>query len=156
MNIFFVFRDKVTGKPEIATAPLTRGDILPGVTRDSILQLARQWPDVTVNERWVTMKEVIEAQKNGTVSPLHPSRSPLTALLAADRGLRSRNSRRGLTSALHRLQRRGHPHPHRGRRRANRPTRVEFADGHPVRQGAAPLVGAHHSLDSPVRPASPR
>jgi hypothetical protein len=33
---------------------------------------------------------------------------------------------------------------------------VEFADGHPVRQGAAPLVGAHHSLDSPVRPASPR
>jgi branched-chain amino acid aminotransferase len=68
MNIFFVFKDKKTGKTELATAPLTRGDILPGVTRDSILCLARQqWSDLIVNERFVTMKEIVDAQKDGTV-----------------------------------------------------------------------------------------
>lgn len=70
MNIFFVIKDKKTGKPELATAPLTRGDILPGVTRDSILALARQWSDVTVSERFVSMKEIKQAEAEGRVSPL--------------------------------------------------------------------------------------
>jgi branched-chain amino acid aminotransferase len=32
MNVFFVIENKVKGRPELITAPLTRGDILPGVT----------------------------------------------------------------------------------------------------------------------------
>ena len=34
MNIFFVIQKKGSSTKELVTAPLTRGDILPGVTRD--------------------------------------------------------------------------------------------------------------------------
>jgi branched-chain amino acid aminotransferase len=40
MNIFFVLK-KRSGGIELVTAPLDRGDILPGVTRASILDIAR-------------------------------------------------------------------------------------------------------------------
>ncbi len=40
MNVFFVWVNS-NGKKEIVTPPLDRGDILPGVTRRSILELAR-------------------------------------------------------------------------------------------------------------------
>lgn len=39
MNVFFVLVNE-SGKKEIITPPLARGDILPGVTRRSILELA--------------------------------------------------------------------------------------------------------------------
>jgi len=65
MNIFFFLINKETNKPELVTAPLTRGDILPGVTRDSILHLARAWGDFDVSERFLTMKEVKEAEEDG-------------------------------------------------------------------------------------------
>lgn len=65
MNVFFVVTDPVSGKPELVTAPLDRGDILPGVTRDSILHLAQDWDEVTVSERWLTMREVLQASKEG-------------------------------------------------------------------------------------------
>ena len=42
---------------ELATAPLD-GTILPGVTRDSILQLARSWNEFTVSERPITIREI--------------------------------------------------------------------------------------------------
>lgn len=71
MNIFFVFKRK-DGKTELVTAPLTRGDILPGVTRRSILEMTREWAksnpdhsDLVVSERWVGMKEVATAAKEG-------------------------------------------------------------------------------------------
>jgi len=69
MIIFFVLRDPKTGKMELTTAPLTRGDILPGVTRRSILDLARSWGDreVTVSERWLTMGEVAQAAADGNL-----------------------------------------------------------------------------------------
>jgi branched-chain amino acid aminotransferase len=65
----------------LVTAPLTRGDILAGVTRDSILELTRGWlqdkgpgagqiKSMSVSERWLTMGEVVEAQKEGRVSIL--------------------------------------------------------------------------------------
>ena len=71
MNIFFLLKKK-GGGVELVTAPLSRGDILPGVTRRSILELAKGWGageanpsavakeygSVEVNERWITMKEV--------------------------------------------------------------------------------------------------
>ena len=43
MNIFFVLRLRGSDTVELVTAPLDRGDILPGVTRRSILELARGW-----------------------------------------------------------------------------------------------------------------
>ena len=68
MNIFFVLK-KADGGKELVTAPLTRGDILPGVTRRSILELARNWekkdPSLSVSERWLTMREIAAAGKDG-------------------------------------------------------------------------------------------
>ena len=69
MNLFIVLRDKETGRFELATAPLD-GTILEGVTRDSVLTLARErlapegW---TVNERYVTMPELACAADDGTL-----------------------------------------------------------------------------------------
>mmetsp|Transcript_11685 Transcript_11685/g.17615 ORF Transcript_11685/g.17615 Transcript_11685/m.17615 type:complete len:392 (-) Transcript_11685:168-1343(-) len=65
MNVFFVLLNKETGEKEIITAPLTRGDILPGVTRLSILDLARNWTDYKVVERFLTMTEVRNAASDG-------------------------------------------------------------------------------------------
>jgi len=68
MNIFFVLR-RADGGKELVTAPLTRGDILPGVTRRSILELARDRakadPSLSVSERWLTMREVAAAGRKG-------------------------------------------------------------------------------------------
>uniref|UniRef100_A0A7S3DP61 Branched-chain-amino-acid aminotransferase n=1 Tax=Entomoneis paludosa TaxID=265537 RepID=A0A7S3DP61_9STRA len=64
MNVFFFMINKETKRKELVTAPLDRGDILPGVTRDSILHLARSWDeDMDVSERWLTMGELVEASK---------------------------------------------------------------------------------------------
>jgi branched-chain amino acid aminotransferase len=57
MNIFFVL-DNV-----VVTPPLT-GSILPGITRQSVLQLLRDWGHKVV-ERPVSIDEVLEAGKNG-------------------------------------------------------------------------------------------
>ena len=67
MNVFVVLRT-ASGQVELVTAPLS-GDILPGVTRRSILDLARADPasvgvDV-VSERAFTMPEVVAASKDG-------------------------------------------------------------------------------------------
>ena len=56
-NIMFIIGD------ELITAPLG-GTILPGVTRDSVLELARNW-GMNVVERRLTIDEVIQAQKGG-------------------------------------------------------------------------------------------
>ena len=58
-NIFFL----IDG--ELITPPL-EGSILPGITRDSVLQLARDW-GYPVDERRITIDEVIEAGKKGTL-----------------------------------------------------------------------------------------
>ena len=57
MNIFFVIDD------ELITPPLS-GSILPGITRESVLQLARDM-GYTVTERPITIDEVFEASKKG-------------------------------------------------------------------------------------------
>jgi branched-chain amino acid aminotransferase len=57
MNIFFKF------KGELAT-PALGGSILPGITRDSIITLARD-AGVTVNERLISIQEIYDAQKKG-------------------------------------------------------------------------------------------
>lgn len=42
---------------ELVTPPLD-GTILPGITRDSILQLCREWGEFSVSERQLTIKEI--------------------------------------------------------------------------------------------------
>ena len=57
MNVFFVINGK------LVTPPLG-GTILPGVMRDSVLQLARQWK-VSVEERPIPWAEVVAAHRAG-------------------------------------------------------------------------------------------
>lgn len=59
MNIFFVI-DGVLVTPELS------GTILPGITRDSIIQLAEYW-DMPLEERRISIDEVMEAGNNGTL-----------------------------------------------------------------------------------------
>ena len=40
MNLLFFLENKETGRKELVTAPLDRGDILPGVTRRSLLEVS--------------------------------------------------------------------------------------------------------------------
>ncbi len=93
MNIFFLIR-KATGGVELVTAPLTRGDILEGVTRSSILDIARSWSvgsgplhdiygDVEVNERWLTMGEVVQARNENRVRTLFVARRVFYVLEAS-------------------------------------------------------------------------
>lgn len=53
---------------ELVTPPVDDGLILPGVTRDSLLSLARSWNEFKVSERYVTMKEIRNAVKEKKVS----------------------------------------------------------------------------------------
>ena len=64
MNIFFVLKTK-EGEVEVVTPPLTRGDILPGVTRRSILELASDSGKYKVSERHIAMPEIRDAWKEG-------------------------------------------------------------------------------------------
>jgi branched-chain amino acid aminotransferase len=59
-NIFFVIDD------ELVTPPLG-GTILAGVTRDSVLQLARNW-GLTVTERPISIDEVIKGCQSGALT----------------------------------------------------------------------------------------
>jgi branched-chain amino acid aminotransferase len=65
MNIFFVIND------ELITPELT-GSILPGITRDSVLQLARQW-GMSVSERRISIDEVLEAHLAGVLTEIFGS-----------------------------------------------------------------------------------
>ncbi|XP_020280716.1 branched-chain-amino-acid aminotransferase, cytosolic isoform X2 [Pseudomyrmex gracilis] len=57
MNVFVVCKTD-DGEIELVTPPLN-GLILPGVLRDSILTMARQWNRFRISERAITMKEII-------------------------------------------------------------------------------------------------
>jgi len=58
MNIMFVIGD------ELVTPTLELGTILAGVTRDTVLTLAREW-GMTVTERQITIDEIVDAYKSG-------------------------------------------------------------------------------------------
>lgn len=67
-NFFVLWENKTTGRKEMITAPLGDGVILEGVTRASVLQLARSGrlgKDIDVIERRFTMHELLRAQKEG-------------------------------------------------------------------------------------------
>lgn len=59
MNIFFYIND------EIITSPLT-GSILPGITRDSVIRIARDW-GYKVSERLLSIDELIHHIEKGEV-----------------------------------------------------------------------------------------
>ncbi|KAI9499084.1 aminotransferase [Zychaea mexicana] len=65
MNLFVLWKNE-QNELELATPPLD-GSILPGVTRDSILSLAREWNEFKVTERKMTMPELRDAVKDGRV-----------------------------------------------------------------------------------------
>ena len=59
MNIFF----KIGGK---VVTPALSGSILPGITRDSTIQLCKDW-GYEVEERKISAEELLQAQKDGTL-----------------------------------------------------------------------------------------
>uniref|UniRef100_A0A8C1BMN6 Branched-chain-amino-acid aminotransferase n=1 Tax=Cyprinus carpio carpio TaxID=630221 RepID=A0A8C1BMN6_CYPCA len=65
MNLFIYWTTE-KGEKELVTPPLD-GIILPGVTRQSLLDLAREWGDFKVTERRVLMKELIDALDDGRI-----------------------------------------------------------------------------------------
>ncbi|CAM9344898.1 unnamed protein product [Ectocarpus sp. 12 AP-2014] len=71
MNIFFLIAKEGGGGVELVTSPLDAGDILDGVTRRSVLELAREWRELEggipleVCERRLTMGEVVKASREG-------------------------------------------------------------------------------------------
>ncbi len=64
-NIFFLLDD------ELVTPPLA-GTILPGITRDSVLTLARDW-GLKIAERRITIDEVIDAIASGRLKEMFAS-----------------------------------------------------------------------------------
>ncbi|XP_070306659.1 branched-chain-amino-acid aminotransferase, mitochondrial isoform X1 [Odocoileus virginianus] len=71
MNIF-VFWTYEDGVLELVTPPLD-GIILPGVVRQSLLDLARTWGEFRVVERKITMKEFLRALEDGRVQEVFGS-----------------------------------------------------------------------------------
>ncbi|CAG9770259.1 unnamed protein product [Ceutorhynchus assimilis] len=63
MNIFVFYEDEF-GERVLATPPLN-GLILPGVTRQSILQLCDQWKEFRIEQRAVTMSEIVQRSRSG-------------------------------------------------------------------------------------------
>ncbi len=64
-NIFFYIGE------ELITPPLD-GTILPGVTRDSVLQITRRW-EMKVSERKISLDEVISALESGKLKEIFAS-----------------------------------------------------------------------------------
>jgi branched-chain amino acid aminotransferase len=60
MNIFFVIDDEIV-------TPELNGSILPGITRDSVIKLAKHWGD-NVSERKISIDELIEAHASAKLN----------------------------------------------------------------------------------------
>ena len=57
MNIFFVIDDEII-------TPELNGSILPGITRNSVIALARKWQD-KVSEKKISIDELLDAHSSG-------------------------------------------------------------------------------------------
>ena len=67
MNFFILLKEKNSDKLELITPPLTNGTVLPGVTRDSILKLTRNWNEFKVSERSINMTEFLESHAENRI-----------------------------------------------------------------------------------------
>ncbi|MBP2029147.1 branched-chain amino acid aminotransferase [Methanohalophilus levihalophilus] len=65
MNIFFVIAGELV-------TPMLNGSILSGITRDSVIALAKKW-GMGVSERKISIDEVFEAQESGTLQEIFGS-----------------------------------------------------------------------------------
>jgi branched-chain amino acid aminotransferase len=65
MNIFFVIADEIV-------TPQLNGSILPGITRDSVINLAKHWKD-KVSERRISIDELMQAHANGKLQEVFGS-----------------------------------------------------------------------------------
>lgn len=65
MNIFFLIGDKLV-------TPKLGGTVLPGITRRSVIALAKEW-GVEVDERRISIDEVYETHANGTLKEVFGS-----------------------------------------------------------------------------------
>jgi branched-chain amino acid aminotransferase len=65
MNIFFVIDDEII-TPELS------GSILPGITRDSVIRLARSW-GMSVVERKISITDVLAAHASGSLKEIFGS-----------------------------------------------------------------------------------
>ena len=65
MNIFFVINGELI-------TPMLTGSILPGITRDTVIALARKW-DIKVTERKISIDEVLGAHKSGKLEEIFGS-----------------------------------------------------------------------------------
>ncbi|KAH8947437.1 hypothetical protein BDL97_11G041200 [Sphagnum fallax] len=86
MNIFFLFQQE--GMMELVTPPLN-GLILPGVTRDTILTIARDFGNMKVSERLLRFGEIEHAAKTGRLLEVFGTGTacavqPVTGLLKND------------------------------------------------------------------------
>jgi branched-chain amino acid aminotransferase len=65
MNIFFVIDDEII-------TPALNGSILPGITRDSVIALAKHWK-MKVSEKKITIDEVMAAYESGKLQEIFGS-----------------------------------------------------------------------------------
>ena len=65
MNIFFVLDDEII-------TPELNGSILPGITRKSVIELAKHW-DQKVTERKISIDEVMDAHASGSLKEVFGS-----------------------------------------------------------------------------------
>ena len=65
MNIFFVIDDEII-------TPALNGSILPGLTRDSVIKLAKHW-GMKVTERRISINEVFDAHAGGSLKEIFGS-----------------------------------------------------------------------------------
>eukprot|EP00897_Mesotaenium_endlicherianum_P005843 jgi/Mesen1/5287/ME000263S04397 len=89
MNVFFLLKnDACRGGMELVTPPLN-GLILPGVTRDSVLALAREWGEFDVSERSLRFEELETAHAEGRLLEVFGTGTavviqPISGLVLAD------------------------------------------------------------------------
>ncbi len=65
MNIFFVIDDEIV-------TPMLTGSILPGITRDSVISLAKMW-NLKVTERKISIDELIDSHESGKLQEIFGS-----------------------------------------------------------------------------------
>ncbi|XP_005992339.1 branched-chain-amino-acid aminotransferase, cytosolic isoform X2 [Latimeria chalumnae] len=71
MNLFLYWINE-KGEEELATPPLD-GTILPGVTRQSIIDMTLKWGEFKVSEQYVTMGDLVTALKEDRVKEMFGS-----------------------------------------------------------------------------------
>ena len=86
MNLFVLLRSARTGEVELVTPPLTSGTVLPGVTRQSVLELARDIAGLRVEERRLTLPDLLEASREGRLLEMFGSGT--AAIISPVGGLR--------------------------------------------------------------------